>query len=213
MLRFRKGREPRGLLQLRLTPGSNWDSVDGALKAKIRNATSRDQAALCAYCQRRVDPAGVDARGTPTLRVEHWTSRSTQRDQLTWSNLLGVCSGESDGNRHCDAARGDVPLTLHPVEGHGVDPRGVLRYLGDGTVESADPAATADVATLHLNAPNLRRGRRSALAGLDGLLGGDRTPAAIGRALERLDESVASGRAVEHVEVARYHLRVLARGR
>src|SRR5688500_15632769 len=133
MLRFTKGREPVALAGWRSTPNATWDSGDGSTKDACRRSLSREQGGLCAYCQRRIR-ADEMAEGVPTMHVEHWEPRSTGEMQLTWSNLLGVCNGVSGTARHCDAARGDRPLFLHPVEGKGPDPRSFVQYHGDGRI-------------------------------------------------------------------------------
>ena len=106
------------------------------------------------------------------MKVEHWRAQSGGADKLRWSNLLGVCLGDEqaetgapEGERHCNTARGDAALFLHPVEGQGPSPREYLAYTAEGEVRpSKEKAAQSevvqgDIHALNLNAKRLRRAR------------------------------------------------------
>ncbi len=156
MLRIRKGRPPRILATLRRTPGITWEGVPGDAKAALREALLEEQGFLCAYCMRRVE-AGFDNAGHPYTHVEHWSPRSGGADPLAWKDLLAVCTGDLDGGPHCDRAKADRPLTLHPAHPRQ-DVERAIAYQADGRI-TTNPAA--DAATLNLNQVTLRRSRRA----------------------------------------------------
>lgn len=208
MLRFCKGREPRGALaRWRSTPGATWDSLGAKDRDPLREALLRDQGRLCCYCQRRIRP---DRR---SMRIEHWAPRSGGAGHLRWRNLLGACAGRSelgDGGKeqlHCDVRKADTPLYIHPVVGEGLDPRDHLRYLGNGKVVSDDDRATTDIGTLNLNANVFVRGRRSVIDALRGQIHAAKSRRTFLRSrLDRIDRLAPGEEWPEHVEVARYYL-------
>lgn len=166
MLRYSKGPAPSVLTGWQATPNAGWDSLPAADKEKVREALLRDQGRLCAYCQRRI-PTRDDR-----MKVEHWQAQSGGKDKLRWSNLLGVCLGDEkaetgspEGEHHCDTARGDAALFLHPVEGQGPSPLDHLAYTPQGEVRPTDTpnqdAVRGDIDALNMNAARLRRERRA----------------------------------------------------
>lgn len=174
MLPISKGPEPAAIQVLRQTPGATWKSVHDDQKAEMRAALLREQAGLCAYCMRRVR-GERDASGQVDMTVEHWAARSGGADPFHWPDLLGVCRGKTGNDEHCDRARGDRALTLHPARPPAVD--ALVRHLGDRTVEidARDSSGRlrrkghdADLRTLNLNAPGLRKDRREVV---DAVLG------------------------------------------
>lgn len=217
MLRYAKGAQPQCLTTLSAAPNATWDDVYGDQKAEIRKLLVRDQAGLCAYCQRRISDTG-------TMKVEHWHARSQGGPHFQWSNLLGTCngvapavpprtfgppSGPSESQYHCDTERGNVALFLHPVVGKGQDPRQYLHYKGDGRISATMDRAEKDLRTLNLNAGYLKRGRAMALEALRERLDrlGDEgwsisTLKAEFKALEIRPGTTAP----EHAEFLRYHL-------
>ena len=166
MLRYVKGAAPTQVLAgWQATPNASWESLSGADKEKVREALLRDQGRLCAYCQRRI-PTRDDR-----MKVEHWRAQSGGKDKLRWSNLLGVCLGDEkvetgvpEGEQHCDTARGDAALFLHPVDGEGPNPLDHLTYTAEGKVIPKDTpnqrAVQEDIDALNMNAARLRRERK-----------------------------------------------------
>ncbi len=207
MIRYRKGRCPEELSAHAATPGADWTGFGG--KQATRAALVRDQRALCAYCQRRIDAS------PEVMKIDHWIARSDRErgaaHELEWTNLLGACLGRTGTERHCDTSRGDRPvddqrLTLHPVEGRGQDPRQHLRYQADGTAYSYPPSVEVerDITVLNLNAPFLKRGRETVLEAVrQALARVGFTPTHVARMLAELDEGP---RAREFTEVARDYL-------
>ena len=148
------------------------------------------------------------------MTVEHWASRSSHADPFRWADLLGVCSGDLDGQSHCDRSRGDQLLRLHPVHaGKRLDK--VVRYAPDGAI--ALVGFDEDLAILNLNNPALVRSRRNvADAVLRMARGLDLTQLRAG--LSRWEGTDSAGRRPEYPGIAvallRRHIRVLeARGR
>lgn len=153
MISAPKGPAPTCLNRLMDTPGADWNSAHGDQKQAMREALKRDQGALCAYCQRRVD--STDAG----MRIDHWHPREAGGGVFEWTNLVGSCTHRQT----CDVAKHETPLFLHPVRGRGPDPRRFLRYLGDGSVTADDTRAAADLRTLGFNERHLIRARREVI--------------------------------------------------
>ena len=216
MIRYAKGPAPRCLTTLTATPNTSWSSVHGDQRTEIRQCLLRDQASICAYCQRRIGDS-------PSMKIEHWEARNPGQTQVQggphfkWSNLLGVCDGIGPlapsvhhgapprRELHCDTSRGNAALFLHPVIGHHHDPRTHLIYKGDGRVDAADADESA-IATLNLNAHHLCRGRKAALDALTIRLKrlgwGPGTLSAELKAIAIKPGTTAP----EHAEFLRYHL-------
>jgi uncharacterized protein (TIGR02646 family) len=222
MIRYVKGPPPPRLTELAATPDMTWDGLGAADRDPLRAALVRDQASLCAYCQRRIKA------DRSRIKIEHWIARSASTEHhLTWSNLLGVCLGEADAepsprsevhraptNRkelHCDTSRGDRALFLHPVQGQGPDPIAHLRYTKDGRVEAeaqdGQARVRADIETLNLNAWRLVRGRKAILDALWKRL--TRAGFEVGqlRKQEQAHRVTAGTEAPEYAEFVRFHLR------
>lgn len=218
MLRFAKSPQPRVLGPWQATPGAGWDSLPAADKDAVREVLLRNQAHLCAYCQRRI-PSN-DGR----MKVEHWQAQTTGEGRLRWSNLLGVCLGDEQaetgaikGTRHCDTSRGDAELFLHPVEGQGPSPREHLQYTPEGEArpaqEAVAPRVQRDIDALNLNAARLKRARREVLEALKMRLDREGWTTQALREKYRAAALVPGVKAVEHCEVARYYLRRWAKKR
>ena len=190
MIEYAKGPEPTGLEQARATPGAVWNHPPSCFdKQAVREALTRDQQGLCAYCQRRIKPyyrhADDALASDRSTRVEHWHARAAGGAHFQWSNLLGVCKGIVDDSDHpdvdhgrpvvrvetCDTVRGSQPLQMHPVRGQGLSPRSHLTYLASGRIIAKDARASADLQILGLNAPHLIRGRAAAFDALRRFLG------------------------------------------
>lgn len=218
MLRYSKGAGPQVLTGWQATPNADWESLSAADKDKVRDAILRDQGRLCAYCQRRIPTR--DER----MKVEHWQAQSAGKGKLRWSNLLGVCLGDEraetgapKGERHCDTARGNAALFLHPVEGCGPSPREHLKYTSQGQVLPRETpqqdAVGGDIEALNLNAGRLRRERRVVYEALR-----ERLEKAHWTSKALRDEYKAARiepgvRAVTQCEMVRYHLEKWARQR
>ncbi len=147
-----------------------FDQID---KAGARDVLCREQSALCAFCNRRIDPNAKDGGGKPTLRIAHRVPIDVSPElALTWSNLLGSCDGgQSSGTavRTCDAAQGNDSLSIDPTQPTSIarvrfERRGAREGL---FITSDDPALRKDVEdTLGLNRGDLPAHRAKALESL-----------------------------------------------
>lgn len=223
VLSYDKGAEPDTLRRARSQPDASYNGLYQEQEDGIRQALVRDQAALCAYCQRRIAAESEDpARPLPPMKIEHWSPQhpqddSRRGDDLAWHNLLGVCyggaphaMGPSDDTSalHCDTRRGNHALFLHPVRGRGADPEGFLRYTSNGEVKAADPRAERDVSeVLNLNAAKLKRSRSAVYEEVRQKMERKQFAATAMRELYRKHDLVPGSRAPEHSHFVRYHLR------
>lgn len=159
MRTIRKIHEPSAWVKHRATPGATYDDVD-APKDELRRALVSEQAGLCCYCLGRITPEAKK------MKIEHWASQDRHpHRQLDYGNLLGACMGNQKSPRsqqHCDTAKGNEDLFINPA-----DPRhactALFTYLPNGKIEAAggDARVEKDIATLALNQPRLRAGRRA----------------------------------------------------
>lgn len=95
-----------------------------------------------------------------------------KEEQLSYGNLLAACHGsEGTADSHCDVHKGSQRLSRNPARPeHAVE--SLIRYLGDGTIQSADPEFERELNdVLNLNASFLRANRRSVMAGFTSGLG------------------------------------------
>lgn len=163
MRRIDKGREPSSLVEFRARAGSPPPKLEQAppgVMDELRAATSRDQGALCCYCQQRIRPE------TGGMKVEHFVAQSTTLGEplrLTWSNLHGACVGGEGlprAQQTCDTRKRALPCSLDPLQIRDED----FSYSASGELRHADAAVQADVdEVLNLNASVLVRARRQAL--------------------------------------------------
>lgn len=219
MIRYEKGAAPANLTALTATPGIDWNSLGRGDREPLRAALVRDQGGLCAYCQRRVSRDDDPTTGWSQMKIEHWASRSAPGSRpLAWSNLLGVCTGNSrnagDASaasptvHHCDTSRGDRPLFLHPVEGSGPDPRTHLRYTKHGVVEPERAIASVqhDIDALNMNAAPLCRARKTIFDELWKRLARSQFATGELRRMAKQHRVVAGTSVPEHAEFVRYHV-------
>ena len=147
-----------------------------------------------------------DARtGQPDCTIEHWAPRNPadggEGDPFHWPDLLLVCPGVTQGTLHCDKARGNQPLKLHPTA-PGLDGR--VRHLGDGRIEI--DGHSHDIKILNLNHSTLCQGRRQVFnATLDAATRAD--PTRLRDMIARYERPDADGDLPEHAGVALYLLR------
>lgn len=220
MIRYRKGKSPKELDEAAATPGANWATGFHERDA-VREAVVRDQRGLCAYCQRRITADDQHRPQLQRMKIEHWMPRSHPSAgadaQFRWTNLLGVCSGASGRERHCDTHRGDATLFLHPVDGEGPDPRAHLHYEDnrtgndrdkDGGIKvvsaKADDRVKNDIKVLNLNASVLKRGRSEALEGFKRLAAKKQYDS--GALRRQLDDYEQRSTAPEYFEVIRAYI-------
>lgn len=162
MRTIRKSKEPASLTHYRHTAGATYkdfSAKDG--KDELRATLIHEQRHLCCYC------LGEISTEAGRSRIEHWQSQTDYPDrQLDYRNLLAACHGsEGTPNPHCDVRKGERSLSRNPAEpGQAVEK--LIRYTGDGRIESADPEFDRELnEVLNLNSPNLVQHRKGVLAG------------------------------------------------
>lgn len=144
-----KGAEPNSLTQHRAQAHSDYNNYGH--KDALRAALVGEQRGLCCYCTGRI------RAGSTEMKIEHWQCQATYpQQQLIYGNLLGAClggEGKSPAEQHCDTRKANRDLNWNPATpAHVIESR--LRYLADGTVESADGDFNTqlnDVLGLNLN--------------------------------------------------------------
>jgi uncharacterized protein (TIGR02646 family) len=156
---IKKGREPKSLREYRTAAYATYEGYPN--KDELRELLAREQGHICCYCMSRIRPT---ADG---MKIEHWASQDLCPElQLAYSNLFGTCKGGEGrpGNeQHCDTSKGNRDITINPTDSNRNCER-LLRYLGDGTVESDDPDVQRDIVEiLRLNTASLPSNREDAL--------------------------------------------------
>lgn len=173
MRTIHKSKEPSSLTQYRHTPGATYGALPTEAKRELRDALIAEQRGLCCYCMGRVSQEGG------RCRIEHWHSQTDyEEEQLSYGNLLAACHGsEGTAHSHCDVHKGSQRISRNPARPeHAVE--SLIRYLGDGTIQSSDPEFERELnEVLNLNAPILRKNRRSVMDGFLSGLGKGRIPA------------------------------------
>lgn len=109
-----KSPEPPCLTELNSDPSHDYSDLKGECLKITRDLLKEDQRGICAYCQRSLDHI---------LRIEHWSPQSlSPKLSLSYSNLLGVCSGRMYLNKmegtfisFCEDHRKDNPLIFNPL--------------------------------------------------------------------------------------------------
>ena len=179
----------------------------------VRSALIQEQGALCAYCEGRIRESPREPK--LQMKIEHWSARHDDAQHgliFTWSNLLGVCCGESGGDAHCDTYRGRLStdqqaLHINPAQAHNL--QSLFRMLGDGRLVSDDERVQADIETLNLNCALLKRNRVAALEQARERAGGY-SRGDLERALRRLLVPNARGELTEYLSVfERYYQKKL----
>lgn len=223
MRRIVKGPEPACLRAVRLDAAreeresgkppvsSDWSLLRDCTQP-TRDALTRDQGFLCAYCNRRI-PATAHHDGTNPhgMRIEHFVPRSVDpRLMFDWANLLGACSGQSvvAGVIHdsCDRHRGNTLLHVHPAR-RPPDAETVFSYNANGTITSSDANAAQDIATLNLNAEPLRKARVAAVDAIRQKLIHDDREASLRALLHRANNPDTTGALPPHASVVAAYLR------
>jgi uncharacterized protein (TIGR02646 family) len=207
---IRKGAEPQGLVQYRLTEGATYGSLPQEVKDELREQLAREQGYLCCYCMQRIRPA------PDGMKIEHWAAQThpaTSHRQLEWKNLLGACKGGEGSpqrDQHCDTRKGDTPITVNPTEERC---ERLLRFLADGTIESDERSIHDNLnQTLNLNQALLKNNRKATLtAFLDAMArkhsGTTWSAAALEKELADLQQPNAGGMLLPYCQVPIYWLR------
>ncbi|WP_295053449.1 hypothetical protein [Sulfuricurvum sp.] len=133
MISIVKGREPSSLQHYRLQPNAEYDgSQFTPVKVDIRTQLLREQGYICAYCMQRI----VDNQFI--TKVEHWHCQDNYpKEQLSYSNMLAVCSGNIQGCIHCDTKKTNYDIKYNPAEStHRIESK--IKYSTNGKIESIE---------------------------------------------------------------------------
>ena len=163
MIKINKSKAPNCLEKLRNDPHSNYDSLsqNKICNEEVRMLLHTDQNGLCAYCQRKFESITF---------IEHYVAQSDsvrgKELELSYSNFLGVCSGNYYIDRKtgkkivfCSVNRGSSKLTINPEKESDID---TLSYDDENRIKSTDPIFQKELDTiLKLNFDELCRDRQS----------------------------------------------------
>ena len=165
MIEIKKSQEPSELLRHRKSSHASYDNMSPETRKAVLESLMKEQGYLCAYCMCRIP----QQQGEPQVTIEHWEAQSEtdRKKAMDYQNMLAVCSGNrgcgSKNNMHCDAKRGNSPLTVNPLNPETV---AKIKYKLNGRIFSQDEAINHDLdVTLNLNsaAARLVDNRRRAL--------------------------------------------------
>ena len=157
MKKIIKQSEPRSLVEHRSQSNANYDNYPD--KDKLRESLLKEQGYICCYCMSRIT--------SEQMKIEHWKSQTKYVDlQLDYRNLLGACNGNEGArrqNQHCDTRKGDIEITINPIESDK-NCENLVKYRPDGKIYSDDASINHDLnKTLNLNLGFLQRNRKDAL--------------------------------------------------
>jgi uncharacterized protein (TIGR02646 family) len=114
------------------TPNVHFDDLPSDVKDVLRKSLLQEQGYLCAYCMSRIYDNHRETK------IEHYHAR-TLDNELDYSNLLAVCTGNSVDNspihQHCDTKKGEQALHINP---QNPDHISMISYKTDGTIFCPD---------------------------------------------------------------------------
>lgn len=130
MIQIKKGTEPKKFQEFKQqNPQAHFDDMPPDIKAILRQSLLEEQGYLCAYCMSKI---------RDRVKIEHYEPRNAH-NELEYSNLLAVCTGNSAGNQfehqHCDTKKGNRRLHINP---QNIDHIKQISYRSDGTIYAKD---------------------------------------------------------------------------
>ena len=157
MKKIIKQSEPRSLVEHRSQANADYDNYPD--KDKLRESLLKEQGYICCYCMSRIK--------LDEMKIEHWQPQTKYSSrQLDYRNLLGACMGSQGArpqNQHCDTKKGDIEITINPIEGDK-NCENLIKYRPDGKIYSDDVSINHDLnETLNLNLGFLKKNRSDAL--------------------------------------------------
>ncbi|UYA62530.1 hypothetical protein NAL19_4529 [Pectobacterium sp. F1-1] len=107
MRKITKGAEPASLTVWKRTyPTGRYDDLSSAARQDIRDACTKEQFGLCAYCCKRISGDNNDTMN------EHVQARnSAPQRSLDFTNIVASCTTPNQ----CDAAHGSQSFSLTPL--------------------------------------------------------------------------------------------------
>lgn len=156
--------EPAPLTYFRKQPDASYEQFPD--KPVVRAALVKEQRGLCCYCLSRIH------NHPDSASIEHWHSQKHfPAEALAYSNLLAVCKGgRMAREEHCDRAKADRELSLHPANPlHNVE--NIVRYEASGRVSSMNQQINSELnEVLNLNAASLIAKRKAVLVAFHQIL-------------------------------------------
>lgn len=132
--------EPNSLTQHRAKAHSSYSNLPLNAKDELRGNLLTEQGHICCYCMKRI-PEKITSKGSITyeMKIEHYQCQDYfQHLQLTYDNLLGVCTGNKGKPKNlqtCDAKKGNLPLTINPISNFP-NCETLFKYNSDGEIGS-----------------------------------------------------------------------------
>jgi uncharacterized protein (TIGR02646 family) len=159
--------EPNSLVHHRVNQPAFFDNLPLIAKEDLRQSLLSEQGHICCYCTKRI-PEKVEINGAVNyeMKVEHFQCQDNfPLLQLTYSNLLGACTGNEGKPRilqTCDTKKGNTVLTINPTL-NLPNCESLFKYTADGEMCSINDdeeinRQLSDV--LNLNMQTLKDGRR-----------------------------------------------------
>lgn len=152
---IQKGTEPNVLTVYKAQGGTQYEG--GNLdKTEIQLQLLKEQKGLCAYCMARIS---FVPGHTPKMIIEHRCCRELHKElELKYSNMLGVCLGNSDNRKaepRCDKSKDS---NKHHYELKKLIPTNqnvetLFHFLPNGQMiaKNNDPEVQQDIEALNLN--------------------------------------------------------------
>lgn len=212
MITIRKQREPKSLTQFRASGGKKFDDLDSVTKNELRASLLKEQGYICAYCMKRIGRDRNEDGYCDDVTIEHVVPRAYTKTipememmEIDYSNLVAVCTGNSNGMRHCDKSKENNLISFNPCN-PAVEAS--IKYgLKDGTISSSNESWDDDLnsqSKLNLNHPTLKTNRKAALKGLIRVLDKKKwSRTQLERRIDQLDNNQPKA---EYVGILKYFL-------
>ncbi len=144
MILIHQNKEPSSLKQYRESkddPNISYKNLPQKNKEELEELLLKAQFFLCAYCMKKINIQSNDEHRiedrSDKIRIEHWHSQlwskqNNDREDLNYSNMLGVCEGKIDGIRYCEGKpRGSDMLVINPKNENLMKQ---IKYTNNGTI-------------------------------------------------------------------------------
>lgn len=164
MIRINKGTEPIEWTRKNKTPGlTNYEAIP-----ELRDALLDEQGYLCAYCMRRIPHK--DKFELHDSKIEHIKSRTNFPSlQRKYDNMVICCSGNINGNHHCDKSKKSQDIIFSPFD--NVLLQTITYSSKDGEIKSSQQNMNNDLnIVLGLNNGMLKANRFQELQGIISVL-------------------------------------------
>ena len=142
MKKIDKGPEPLALTAWKKAnpraSDAKYSNLEQAERQAIRNACTREQFYLCAYCCQQISGHKAD-----TMNEHVQAQRLAPQLSLSFKNIVASCTTP----KQCDAAHGAQPLPLTPLM---IECETELRFKISGRVEGLTERARASIRVLNL---------------------------------------------------------------